>query len=80
MEIHHKATIDIFTKGMSRKRKTKSDYFEEVKKLLRKCSGKAALKTLREALQKFPSDPILMSYYGCLVAAVEKDPKEGIRI
>ncbi len=80
METHHKATIDAFIKGMSQKQKTKSDYFEEVKKLLRKGSGKEALKTLRESLEKFPSDPFLMSYYGCLVAVVENNPKEGIRI
>lgn len=80
MESQHKATIDNFIKGMSQKQKTKSDYFEEAKKLLRKGSGKAALKTLREALEKFPSDPFLMSYYGCLVAVVENDPEEGIRI
>lgn len=80
MGSHHKATIDIFTKGISKKQKTKSDYFEEVKKLLRKGSGKEALQTLREALEKFPSDPFLMSYYGCLVAVVENNPKEGIKV
>jgi tetratricopeptide (TPR) repeat protein len=80
MESHHKATIDIFVKGISQKQKTKSDYFEEVKKLLRKGNGKAAIGTLREALDKFPSDPFLMSYFGCLVAVVENNPKEGIKI
>ncbi len=80
MESHHKATIDLFIKGMSQKQKSKSEYFEEVKRLLRKGGGKAALRTLWEALEKFPSDPFLLSYYGCLVAVVENDPKEGIRI
>src|SRR5512142_3241504 len=36
MESQHTATIDNFIKGMSQKQKTKSDYFEEAKKLLRK--------------------------------------------
>jgi tetratricopeptide (TPR) repeat protein len=76
----HKATIDFFIKDMSQKQKTKSDYFEEVKKLLRRGRGKTALRTLRESLEKFPSDPFLMSYYGCLVAVVENNPKEGIRL
>ncbi len=80
MESHHKATVDMFKEELSRKRKTKSDYFEDAKKLLRKGSGKAALGTLREALEKFPSDPFLMSYYGCLIAIVENNPKEGIRL
>ncbi len=80
MESHHRTTINNFVRGMSRKQKTKSDYFEEVKKLLQKAGGKEALSTLREALEKFPSDPFLMSYYGCLVAVVENNPGEGIRI
>jgi tetratricopeptide (TPR) repeat protein len=80
MESHHKATIDIFSKGMSRTEKTKSDCFEEVKHLLRKRQGKTALKVLREALEKFPADPFLMSYYGCLVAIVENRPGDGIGI
>ncbi len=80
MESHHKTTIDNFIRSMSRKQKTKSDYFEEVKKLLRKDSGNEALGTLREAIEQFPSDPFLMSYYGCLVAVVENNPGEGIRI
>ena len=78
-ESHHKAAIDNFIKGISQKQRTRSDYFEEVKKLLRKGSGRAALRTLKEALEKFPSDPFLMSYYGCLIAVVANDPREGIR-
>jgi len=80
MESHHKATIDIFIKGITKKQKSKSEYFEEAKKLLRKGSGEAALQTLRESIEMFPSDPFLMSYYGCLVAVVENNPKEGIRL
>lgn len=80
MASHHRATIDIFVKSMSPKQRTKTEYFDEVKKLLRKSGGKAALGILREALQKFPSDPFLMSYYGCLVAVVENNPKDGIKI
>ncbi len=80
MGSHHKATIDIFIESASKKHKTKSDYFEEAKKLLRKGNGKAALGKLSEALEEYPSDPFLLSYYGCLVAVVENNPKEGIKV
>jgi tetratricopeptide (TPR) repeat protein len=80
MDNQHRTTIDLFLKEKERAKKSKSEYFEEVKLLLRKGSGKEALKTLREALEKFPSDPFLLSYYGCLVAVAEHNPKEGIRI
>ncbi|MGE5299649.1 MAG: tetratricopeptide repeat protein [Acidobacteriota bacterium] len=80
MENHHKTTIDLFLKDKSRQKKSKSEYFEDVKQLLRKGGAKEALRTLREALENFPADPFLLSYYGCLVAVAENNPKEGIKI
>ncbi|MDA8431452.1 MAG: hypothetical protein M0Z60_00650 [Nitrospiraceae bacterium] len=80
MENCHKTTIDLFLKEKARAKKSKSEYFEDVKQLLRKGGGKEALRTLREAIEKFPSDPFLLSYYGCLVAVAENNPKEGIKI
>lgn len=80
MEDHHKAVIGMFLKDRAVKQKSKSEYFEEVRQLLRKRNSKSALKTLRYALENFPSDPFFLSYYGCLLAIVENKPKEGIRI
>ncbi|MEW6109353.1 MAG: tetratricopeptide repeat protein [Nitrospirota bacterium] len=80
MENQHKSAIDNFISGQSRKQKLKSEYFDEVQQLLRRGNGKSALNTLKHALEKFPSDPFLLSYYGCLVAIVENNPKEGVRI
>jgi tetratricopeptide (TPR) repeat protein len=80
MESHHKTTIDLFMKEKARAKKSKSEYFEDIKHLLRKGGAKEALRTLREALKRFPGDPFLLSYYGCLVAVAENNPKEGIRI
>jgi tetratricopeptide (TPR) repeat protein len=80
MENQHKTTIDLFLKEKARAKKSKSDYFEDVKLLLRKGRGKEALQTLREALEQFPADPFLLSYYGFLIAVAERNPKEGIRI
>ncbi len=80
MGSHHKATIDAFIKGMTEKLRTKAEYLEEVKKLLQKRSKKAALEMLREAIEKFPGDPFLMSYYGWLIAVAENNPEGGIKI
>ena len=80
MEKQHKSTIDQFVAEKTSKQKFKSQYFEEVQHLLRRGNGKSALNTLRHAIENFPSDPFLLSYYGCLVAIVENNPKEGIKI
>jgi tetratricopeptide (TPR) repeat protein len=80
IEDQHKSTIDLFLKEQTEKQNLKSEYFEEAKKLLRRGNGKRALNTLGHALEKFPGDPFLLSYYGCLVAIVKKAPKEGIEI
>ncbi len=77
---HHKATIDAFIKGMTEKQKTKAEYLEEVKKLLQRRNKKAALEMLKEAIEKFPGDPFLMSHYGWLIAVVENNPDVGIKI
>ena len=80
MEKQHKSTIDSFVSERTKKQKSKSEYFEEAQRLLKRGNGKSAIIILAEALDKFPSDPFLLSYYGCLVAVVENRPKEGIKI
>lgn len=80
MQKQHKATIDQFISEKTSKQKLKSEYFEEVQRLLKRGNGKSALNILRHALNKFPADPFLLSYYGCLLAVVENNSKEGIKI
>jgi tetratricopeptide (TPR) repeat protein len=80
MEKQHKSVIDSFVSEQAKKQRFKSDYFADVQQLLRRGNGKQALDTLREGIAKFPSDPFLLSYYGCLIAIVENNPKEGIKI
>ncbi|MDH4232996.1 MAG: tetratricopeptide repeat protein [Nitrospirota bacterium] len=80
MEKQHKSAIDQFIAEKSERQKPKSDYFEEVQQLLRRGNGKSAMTSLRHALEKFPGDPFLLSYYGYLLAVIENKPKEGIKI
>lgn len=80
MEKQHQAAIDMFIASQTKAKKSTADYFEEVQHLLRHKNPKNALSTLREALENFPEDPFLLSYYGCLIAVVENSPWEGIAI
>lgn len=79
MERQHKDAIEEFTKRHGENRK-KIQYFDTVKKLLRRGNNKQALKILQDGLDEFPEDPFIMSYYGCLTAIVEKKFDEGIKI
>jgi tetratricopeptide (TPR) repeat protein len=80
MENQHRTTINLFVKEQTEKLKLKPEFFNEVQQLLKRGKGKSAMEALRGALQRFPTDPFLLSYYGCLVAVVEKKPAEGITI
>jgi tetratricopeptide (TPR) repeat protein len=80
MEKQHQAAIDMFIMSQTKAEKSKTEYFEEVQHFLRHKNPKNALITLREALEKFPEDPFLLSYYGCLIAVAENSPWEGITI
>lgn len=80
MEKQHKSTIQEFLSIKTKKGKLKSEYFEEVQEFLKDGKGRESLEHLKKALEDFPSDPFFLSYYGCLVAIVEKNPKEGIKI
>lgn len=80
MREEHGRTSEEFIREQSKKIKSKKEYFEEATRLFRRGGGQAALELMREGLERYPSDPFLLSYYGSLVASVGKDPKNGIRI
>lgn len=79
MERQHKNAIEEFTKKLEENRK-KIEYFDAIKKLLAIRNKKQALKILNDALEEFPEDPFILSYYGCLKAVVEKKYDEGTKI
>jgi tetratricopeptide (TPR) repeat protein len=80
MDKHHKSVIAGFIADQSKKQKLKAEYFSEVQQLLRRGKGRQALDTLREGLESYPTDAFLLSYYGCLIAIVENNTKDGITI
>ena len=80
LDKHHKSTIAGFIADHSKKQKLKSEYFSEVQQLLRRGKGRQALDMLQESLESYPTDAFLLSYYGCLIALVENNTKDGITI
>ncbi|MDI6744317.1 MAG: hypothetical protein QMD07_02955 [Thermodesulfovibrionales bacterium] len=79
MENHHKSAIEEFTIILKESRK-KTEYLDAVKKLLARKNNREALKILREAVEEYPEDPLIVSYYGCLTAIVDKKYTKGINI
>jgi tetratricopeptide (TPR) repeat protein len=80
MEKLHKKVTEEFTKASIKKRKKKTEYFNEAMDLLGAGRGIDALDVLRKGLEMYPFDPLLMSYCGCLYSIVGKKHKEGIKM
>lgn len=80
IEESHKSTVHDFLYEVSGKTKKKAEYLKDVESALERGKGKTALNIIKQALKDFPFDPFLLSYYGCLIAVVQKEPREGIKI
>jgi tetratricopeptide (TPR) repeat protein len=74
----HQMIVKLLKKEQEKKFRTPSKYLDEVKHMLQKKESKDALKLLVQALKKYPDDPFLLSYYGCLEAIIHKNHEFGI--
>jgi len=74
----HEIIVEMLKKGKNTETKNPSYYLDEVKTLLQRKNNRDALNLLTDALDQFPSDPFLLSYYGCLEAIINKNYKFGI--
>jgi len=54
------------------------EYFLQVKAYLRKGKLREAFELLQEAVTHFPNEPVLLSYYGYLLATVDRKYRKGI--
>jgi tetratricopeptide (TPR) repeat protein len=77
---HHKSVIDNFTAECIKKQKKRSEFLDEAKHFLKNSKTSEALESLKKGLERFPDDPFLMSYYGCLYALLLKKPATGIKM
>ena len=57
---------------------TPVEFFLQVKAYLRKGKLRKAFELLQAAMMYFPNEPILLSYYGCLLAIVDRKYSKGI--
>ena len=55
-----------------------SDYLRTVKAHLKKGNQKEAFFLLQQAALQYPEDPFILSYYGCLLAIVERKYRAGV--
>jgi tetratricopeptide (TPR) repeat protein len=55
-----------------------SDYLRAVRSHLRSGKHKDAYSLLLQASVRFPEDPLIISYYGCLQALVDKKYRSGV--
>jgi tetratricopeptide (TPR) repeat protein len=78
MQKQHDLAIRTLGEENIREKRSTSDYMGEVKELLRKKNKKSAIRVLHEAIDHYPDDPFLLSYYGCLEAVANKNYKSGI--
>lgn len=75
---HHERIAETLRKENNKNGKKPSDYLDEVKSLLQRKNNKSALAVLSHALESYPSDSFLLSYYGCLEAVINKNYAAGI--
>ena len=78
MQKQHQLAISMLKAEKSKKVRTPSDYIEEVKTLMRKMNKEKAVSLLRDAIEQYPDNSVLLSYYGCLEAIVNKNYEYGI--
>jgi predicted Zn-dependent protease len=57
---------------------SQKEFLRAVKDHLKNGKGKAAYAMLQQAIIDYPEDPILVSYYGCLQAVVDKRYRIGV--
>jgi len=74
----HDTIVQMLGMEASTEVKTPSDFLNVVKNLLLKKNNRRALELLLHALEQYPNDPFLLSYYGCLEAVVNKNYSYGI--
>ena len=55
-----------------------ADYLRSVRAHLKAGKQKDAFKLLQQAAVQFPDDPLVLSYYGCMQAVVDKKYRSGV--
>jgi tetratricopeptide (TPR) repeat protein len=78
MHQEHLSVVNMLKAETPKERKMVSEYLNDVKSLLRANNLESALKALDKALTEHPFNALLLSYYGCLDAVVNKNFNHGV--
>lgn len=74
----HEMIAAMLKEQHDQKFKNPSHYLNEVKTLLQRKNLKGALELITYALKQYPDEPVLLSYYGCLEAMINKNYEHAI--
>jgi tetratricopeptide (TPR) repeat protein len=74
----HHMVMDQFINEKGKEIKTPSAFLDEVESFLKKDNFQNALDVLTCALDLYPDDPLLLSYFGCLEAIMNRKYSFGI--
>jgi tetratricopeptide (TPR) repeat protein len=78
MRRQHELAVNSLRLVEAKGKKTPIEYLDEIKTLLQRKSHTKALKLLDAALEQYPNEPFILSYYGCLEAILNKSYIYGI--
>lgn len=78
MKRQHELTVNTTKKDKEEKKKSTSDYLDEIKTFLQRKQYKKAFELLNTALELYPNEPFILSYCGCLEAILNKNYTHGI--
>jgi tetratricopeptide (TPR) repeat protein len=76
----HEAALSALSKEEAKPAKTKARCAEEIQGFIRKGNLAAALEAVNDALGHHAADLFFLSYYGYLIAAVQRKTREGQKI
>lgn len=79
MKKQHELIVNTAQKDKEEKKKSPSDYLDEIKTFLQRKQYKKALKLLNTSLELYPDEPFILSYCGCLEAILNKNYNHGIK-
>jgi len=75
----HKSVLrELETKPAPRADKGSHDFLEDARVLLRKRNNRKAYELLEHAVEMYPEDPHLLTYYGSLASIVDNKHAEGV--
>jgi hypothetical protein len=75
-----KKAYEDLTGKLSEKKESRSKYIKNINYFMIAEDKKSTFNTVKSALAEFPFDPLFLSFYGYLIADIERDTNRGVKI